>query len=188
MRLGATRHLARRGRPWVDRESQPARALWAYAHTNEQVRLGARGLARSFPEISCTVVESTLWSDIGMAADQTTPARLAGFAHIPPTWGVDMLTRILAEQRAPSSVAVGGPVGLEGFAVRALPGVAGTADPTLGGRRVSSDSSASAPRWGRPYPSAGRLPIRSSSTPATRALTCTCGATIDGVLLGCPIT
>jgi NADP-dependent 3-hydroxy acid dehydrogenase YdfG len=107
---------------------RPHRGFAAYALANELLRREAGRLRREHPSIRIVVAEWSLWSQVGMAAASADRAAGAGFAVVPPAWGVAATRALLAPgPDGPDDVVLGGPQSSAAQPLRVVAGVAGSA-------------------------------------------------------------
>lgn len=106
---------------------RPHRLFGGYALANELLRREAARLRQEHPGMRVVTAEWSLWSAVGMGAAAAAMAGRAGFAVVPPDWGVQVTEQLLDERRpAPEEIALGGPQPTPDRPLAAIGGVGGS--------------------------------------------------------------
>ncbi|MBP2702987.1 KR domain-containing protein [Microbispora sp. RL4-1S] len=106
---------------------RPHRMFGGYALANELLRREAARLREERPGMRVVVAEWSLWSSIGMGAFAAAMAGRAGFAIVPPAWGVQITDLLLDERRTvPDEIVLGGPQPTPDRPLAAITGVGGS--------------------------------------------------------------
>jgi NADP-dependent 3-hydroxy acid dehydrogenase YdfG len=106
---------------------RPHRLFAAYALANELLRREAARLRQENRRLRIVTAEWSLWSTVGMAAAGADMAARAGFAIVPPSWGVQVVERLLDErQPIPEEIVLGGPQPTPDRPLAAIAGVGGS--------------------------------------------------------------
>ncbi|MFI6791393.1 KR domain-containing protein [Nonomuraea sp. NPDC050383] len=106
---------------------RPHRLFGAYALANELLRREAARLRQEHPGMRVVTAEWSLWSAVGMGAAAAAMAGRAGFAIVPPAWGVQITEHLLDERHpAPDEIALGGPQPMPDRPVAAIGGIGGS--------------------------------------------------------------
>lgn len=104
---------------------RPHPGFSAYALANERLRDEADRIRSAHAHLQIVTAEWSLWSDIGMGGASAGQAAAAGFAVVPPRWGVAATLGLLAAG-APTDIVLGGPQSSASRPVRAVAGVGGS--------------------------------------------------------------
>lgn len=105
----------------------PHRLFGGYALANELLRREAARLREERPEVRVVTAEWSLWSAVGMGAASAGMAGRAGFAVVPPEWGVQVTERLLDRRRPmPEEIVLGGPQPTPERPVAAISGIGGS--------------------------------------------------------------
>ncbi|MEV0520575.1 KR domain-containing protein, partial [Nonomuraea sp. NPDC050405] len=106
---------------------RPHRLFGAYALANELLRREAARLRQEHPGMRVVTAEWSLWSAVGMGAAAAAMAGRAGFAIVPPAWGVQVTEHLLDERRpAPDEIVLGGPQPTPDRPLAAVGGIGGS--------------------------------------------------------------
>jgi uncharacterized protein YndB with AHSA1/START domain len=105
---------------------EPHPLFGGYALANELMRLEAERLRTAHPQLRVVTAEWSLWSEVGMGGPSAGLAATAGFAVVPPRWGVEATHALLAAPNGPHEIALGGPQSSAAFPLRVVPGIAGS--------------------------------------------------------------